>query len=287
MRTVKEVSEISGISVRTLHYYDEIGLLIPTEINEAGYRLYDDKAIERLQRILYFREFDLPLREIKAIMDNPNLDMDKLLADQRRLLNAKKERLERLVASIDNILKGENKMDFEVFSKADLEEVFQDIMKIYSEEQLQMLVRNFGSIEEYKEQYIANASKPSTQEHMAKMVEWYGDKELVKEFMANPGSSKIGKAYNKRIEDIYRKIWEKKQQDIPVTDFQVKSLMGELDYVMKEFLQVKDSSLKNLMLAYRANPALVENKDKEFGPGMAEYMADAIEAFYGLSFTQS
>ena len=281
MRTVKEVSEISGISVRTLHYYDEIGLLTPTEINEAGYRLYDDKAIERLQRILYFREFDLPLKEIKAIMDHPNLDMDKLLADQRKLLNAKKERLEKLVASIDDILKGENKMDFEVFSKAELEEVFQDIMKIYSEEQLQVLVRNFGSIEEYKEQYIANVSRPSTQEHMAKMVEWYGDKELVKEFMTNPGSSKIGKAYNNRIEDIYRKIWEKKQQGVPVTDFQVKSLVGELDYVIKEFLQVEDASLKNLISAYRTNPELMEIKHKAFGPGMAEYMADAIEAFCG------
>lgn len=281
MKTVKEVSEISGISVRTLHYYDEIGLLIPTEINEAGYRLYDDKAIERLQRILYFREFDLPLKEIKAIMDNPNLDMDKLLADQRKILYAKKERLERLVASIDDILKGENKMDFEVFSKAELEEVFQDIMKIYSKEQLQVLVKNFGSIEEYKEQYIANVSKPSAQEHMAKMVEWYGDKELVKEFMTNPGSSKIGKAYNNRIEDIYRRIWEKKQQDVPVTDFQVKSLLGELSYVIKEFLQVKDAPLKNLMLAYRTNPELMEIKGREFGPDMAEYMAEAIEAFCG------
>lgn len=281
MRTVKEVSEISGISVRTLHYYDEIGLLIPTEINEAGYRLYDDKAIERLQRILYLREFDLPLKEIKAIMDDPNLDRDKLLADQGKLLNAKKERLERLVASIDDILKGENKMDFEVFSKAELEEVFQDIMKIHSEEQLQALARNFDSIEEYKEQYIANVTRPQTQEHMAKMVEWYGDKELVKEFMTNPGSSKIGKAYNNRIEDIYRRIWEKKQQDVPVTDFQVKSLVGELDYVIKEFLQVKDASINNLIPAYRTHPELMEIKHKEFGPGMAEYMADAIEAFCG------
>lgn len=283
MRTVKEVSELSGISVRTLHYYDEIGLLIPTEINEAGYRLYDDKAIERLQRILYFREFDLPLKEIKVIMDNPNLDMDKLLADQRKLLNAKKERLERLAASIDDILKGENKMDFEVFSKAELEEVFEDIMNSHSEEQIKALVSHFGSIEEYKEQYIANASKPSAQEHMAKMVEWYGDKELVKEFMTNPGSSKIGKAYNNRIEDIYRRIWEKKQADVPVTDFQIKSLLGELDYVMKEFIQIKDAPdmLKNLMSAYRTNPELSVIKDKEFGPGMAKYIADAIEAFYG------
>lgn len=71
MRTVKEISDIAGISVRTLHYYDEIGLLKPTEISEAGYRLYDDKALEILQQILFFREFDIPLKEIKAVIENP------------------------------------------------------------------------------------------------------------------------------------------------------------------------------------------------------------------------
>ena len=70
MRTVKEISDLTGISVRTLHYYDEIGLLKPTDKSEAGYRLYDDKALETLQQILFFREFDIPLKEIKAVMEN-------------------------------------------------------------------------------------------------------------------------------------------------------------------------------------------------------------------------
>lgn len=73
MRTVKEISDLTGISVRTLHYYDEIGLLKPTEKSEAGYRLYDDKALETLQQILFFREFDIPLKEIKAVIENPVL----------------------------------------------------------------------------------------------------------------------------------------------------------------------------------------------------------------------
>lgn len=68
MKTVKEVSVLTGISVRTLHWYDEIGLLKPSAVSDAGYRLYDDKALERLQQILFFREFDLPLREIKSVL---------------------------------------------------------------------------------------------------------------------------------------------------------------------------------------------------------------------------
>ena len=78
MRTVKEISQITGISVRTLHYYDEIGLFQPTGKSEAGYRLYDDKALETLQEILFFREFDIPLKEIKSIMENPALDRNEI-----------------------------------------------------------------------------------------------------------------------------------------------------------------------------------------------------------------
>lgn len=90
MRTVKEISAITGISVRTLHYYDEIGLLRPTEKNEAGYRLYDDKALETLQQILFFREFEIPLKDIKTIMDDPALDRDRVLQMQKRMLEAKR-----------------------------------------------------------------------------------------------------------------------------------------------------------------------------------------------------
>ena len=88
MRTVKEISDLTGISVRTLHYYDEIGLLKPTEKSDAGYRLYDDKALETLQQVLFFREFDIPLKEIKAVMDNPVLERNQLLQiwGYRRLL---------------------------------------------------------------------------------------------------------------------------------------------------------------------------------------------------------
>ena len=91
MRTVKEVSNLTGISVRTLHYYDEIGLLKPSVLTEAGYRLYDDKALETLQQILFFRELDLPLKQIKLILENPALDKEQLLTGQKRMLELIKE----------------------------------------------------------------------------------------------------------------------------------------------------------------------------------------------------
>lgn len=155
MRTVKEISELTGISVRTLHYYDEIGLLKPTQKSDAGYRLYDDRALEILQQILFFREFDIPLKEIKAVLENPALERNQILQMQRKMLVAKKERMEHLIASIDDILKGENKMDFAIFSKTEVEEMFQTMFEHMPDNMKELAVKEFGSIEEWKKHYIS------------------------------------------------------------------------------------------------------------------------------------
>ncbi len=86
MRTVKEVSKLTGVSVRTLHYYDAIGLLEPTKVTDAGYRMYDDTSLSRLQNILLFRELQFPLKEIKEILDSPNFNQEEAIAQQIKLL---------------------------------------------------------------------------------------------------------------------------------------------------------------------------------------------------------
>ena len=158
MRTVKELSQLTGISVRALHYYDEIGLLKPTEKSGAGYRLYDDKALETLQQILFFREFDIPLKEIKAVMENPVLEKKQILEMQRKMLTAKKERMERLIASIDDILKGENGMNFEVFTRTELEEMADTILANMKEEQRAVFVKKYGSMEAWRSDFLKKAS---------------------------------------------------------------------------------------------------------------------------------
>ena len=173
MRTVKEISDLTGISVRTLHYYDEIGLLKPTEKSDAGYRLYDDKALETLQQILFFREFDISLKEIKAVLDNPALERNQILQVQRKMLVTKKERMERLIASIDDILKGENKMDFTIFTKTEVEEMFQTMLEHMPENMRNIAIKEFGSIEQWKKHYMEVVSSEEMQKGYAKVVEWY------------------------------------------------------------------------------------------------------------------
>ena len=108
---IKEFAEFTGVSVRTLHYYDEIGLLTPAFVDETtGYRFYDEKSLLRMQEILFYRELDFSLKSIGEILSSPNYDTRKSLEEQKILLTLKKERLERLIASIDEAMKGANIM---------------------------------------------------------------------------------------------------------------------------------------------------------------------------------
>lgn len=279
MRTVKEISDLTGISVRTLHYYDEIGLLKPTEKSEAGYRLYDDEALKTLQQILFFREFDIPLKKINAVMNNPALDRNQILQMQRKMLVAKKERMERLISSIDDILKGENKMDFAIFSKTEIEEMFQTMFDNMPDNMRELAVKEFGSVEEWKKHYMEVVSSEEMQKGYAKVVEWYGGKDNFLSVANNPVSTEVAESYNKRMEAILQKLIAKRGCDVDA--FEVKEVVGEFGFVMKQFTQVKNE--EGLMLAhaqYYRNEKIRPMIDEKYGEGASEFFAQAIEAFY-------
>lgn len=122
MKTVHEVSELSGISIRTLHYYDKIGLLRPTQISDAGYRYYDDEALRRLQTILLFRELQFPLKEIACILDRPDFDRKAALSRQIELLELQRTRLDRIIGFARQLqITGGTEMDFSAFDRSELE----------------------------------------------------------------------------------------------------------------------------------------------------------------------
>ena len=281
MRTVKEISDLTGISVRTLHYYDEIGLLKPTKKSDAGYRLYDDKALETLQQVLFFREFDIPLKEIKAVMENPVLERNQILQMQRKMLVAKKERMERLINSIDDILKGDNKMDFAIFSKTEVEEMFQTMIEHMPEDMKNLAVKEFGSVEEWKKHYIEVVSAEEMQKGYAKVVEWYGGKEKFLSVANSPISKEVAESYNKRIEGILQKLIEKRNCD--VNSSEVKKIVKEYGLVMKELSQIKNE--EEFMLAqaqYYRNEKIKPMIDEKYGKGASEFFSKAIEAVYNI-----
>ena len=280
MKTVKEVSELTGISVRTLHYYDEIGLFKPTEVTEAGYRLYDDKAIEKLGQILVFRELDFPLADIKLIMDNPDLDRNSVLAKQREMLCLKKQRLERIIANIDNMLKGDHSVDFTVFDETELKDLFTDMLQNMNESQKQIFIDYYGSMDAWEKHLIESASDEKTQRNYSKMVEWYGGKEAFRESLKNPPKSEVYTAYQKRIVDIQKRLSKLRGTD--AGSFEVRQLIGEYDFVIKQLYQLNDAQTVMMEVAkcYQNNEDMIKDIDSVMGDGSAKYIGEAIEAFY-------
>lgn len=123
MKTVNEVSKLTGVSVRALHHYDAIGLLNLTQVTDAGYRLYDDTALARLQTILLFRELQFPLKEIKSILDSPDFNREQALKQQIGLLELQRRQLDVLISFAREIIAtGVNKMDFSAFDKTEIEQ---------------------------------------------------------------------------------------------------------------------------------------------------------------------
>jgi len=128
MRTVNEVSRLTGVSVRTLHHYDAIGLLKPARVSEAGYRLYDDVSLARLQNILLLRELRFSLKEIGEILDRPGFDSAAALEDQIRLLEMERERIGRLIDLARNIQKrGAADMSFDGFDRTEQDAYRQEV----------------------------------------------------------------------------------------------------------------------------------------------------------------
>ena len=123
MKTVKEVSKLTGVSVRTLHHYVAIGLLRPTQVTEAGYRLYDEDALEQLYLILVYRELGIPLKQIRTILDAPDFDRNRVLSHQIALMQQQKEKLENRIALASFLkLTGVKYMDFNAFDHKKMDE---------------------------------------------------------------------------------------------------------------------------------------------------------------------
>ena len=239
MMTVKEVSKLTGVSIRTLHYYDEIGLLHPTDVSEVGYRLYDSADLERLQQILLYRELEFPLKEIKAILDSTNFDRNKVLEEQIDLLTARKQHLENLITFARGIkLTGVKNMDFTVFDMKKIDE--------YSERAKE----TWGTTSAYKE-YEEKSSKRSD--------------ELKKDVLRNMMNifGEFGNMMDLSPSD------EKVQQ-------QVQKLQ---DYITQHFYHCTKEILAGLGAMYKGGGEFTENINQYGGSGCAEFTAKAIKVF--------
>ncbi len=141
MFTIKQISELAHVTPRTLRYYDQIGLLPPEEIGENGYRYYSDMSLLKLQQILFYRELEIPLEQIKEMMGRQNFDLLTALEDHKRQLGKKIDRLNKLITTVDQTLKyikGEEEMNknvlFDAFNEEEQEKMEKEAMQMYDPE---------------------------------------------------------------------------------------------------------------------------------------------------------
>lgn len=240
---IKEFAELTGVSVRTLHYYDEIGLLKSSSVDEQnGYRFYDERCLERMQEILFYRELDFPLKDIQAILSSPDYDKQNALKEQKHLLTLKKERLERLITALEGAMKGEN-FTMNIFDNSE----FETQREQYAEE----AKKKWGNTDAYKES--AEKTKGYSKEKWDAVNA--GMSALMAEFAdcRNNGFSPDSKEAQMLV-----KKWQ--------------------DYISANFYTCTKEILAGLGKMYTADERFMTNIDNH-GEGTAEFMCEAIELY--------
>ena len=241
MMTVHEVSKLAGVSIRTLQYYDKIGLLKPAEYTESGYRLYDDTDLERLQQIMLFRELEFPLKDIKEIINRSDFDRQKALNQQIELLTLKKEHLENLISYARELReKGVGIMDFTKFDTSKIEEYARKARE------------QWGDTEAFKEYEKKSAARSGEDE-----------KKVMNDFM-----------------DIFREFGSMKDSD-PSSDEAKAMVGKLKSYITDHFYNCTDEILAGLGAMYVSGNEFTENINKAGGEGTAEFVNKAIKAYCG------
>ena len=279
MKTVKDVSQITGVSIRTLRYYDEIGLLKLTELTEAGYRLYDNKALEKLQKIMFFRELEIPLMDIKKIMDDPNYDKEQALLAQKSLLEQKRNRLNGIIGLIADVMKGVNTMSFSAFNNEEIQKMVTHTLECMSEESLDIQIKKYGSMEKYKDYLMSGfADEQAT----ADLLKWYGSKEkAIEAVMQATGNTEELKQAQEENAKIYKQFMTAKETDDMDMAHSAVELLAE-NYKAMFALDNARNILLDLAKEYLQSEKLAEATDHQFGKGCSEYVAHAIQHYYGV-----
>lgn len=241
MKSVTEIAKQTGVSVRTLHHYDAIGLLKPTRVTEAGYRYYDDAALEQLYLILLFRELEFPLKDIREILDAPDYDRNRVLEQQIALLEKKRERLEYMTNMARGIkLTGVRYLDFTGFSVNKIDDYAAQAKTLY------------GKTDAYREYEQKARSRTAEQ----------------------------SRAVNDRVMDFFVRLGTMRQLSPGSAEVQawVKELQA---YFTEHYYNCTPQILKGLGELYAGGGSMTENIDEAGGPGTGEFARKAIEIYCG------
>jgi len=290
MRTVKQVSELTGISVRMLHYYDEIGLLKPSAVTESGYRLYDDEALETLQQILFFKELDIPLKEVKEIMGGPHFNKMQALENQKKLLTIKRDRLNGLIVLINKTLKGANTMSFTEFDMTEYYNVWEEFKK----ENKDRVIKRWGSIDKFDE--MIEEMKANETKIAKNAIKLYGSiqncAKAMKKDLNNDMLVTIGEGYDKFKEDFLegkhpklRKLYKKLTLDLSKdpSSKEIQEIAKEITDTVKKDYEFFNMDEKGDNLWYhtmtKLDPKWTEAIHKNYGKLAAKFIKEVFKIY--------
>ncbi len=275
MRTVKELAGLAGISVRTLHYYDQIGLLKPSELTRSGYRLYSEQDLAALQQILLLKELGFPLKNVKAMIYNHNESRDFLLEKQKELLILKRNRLNELINLIDNLRRGENNMSFNEFDTSKFDALFQSIIDKFDENQLKTYIEEHGgNLENAKSLFVE-----SFKEKKDELDRYVGDQDLA-ELVRNAPTPEEMAQYRNKIEELNKMLAGK--MDRNTDDQSVQNIISELRDIHKLLFRLNniDNLFMDIGKLYLENEAVAKAFDEQYGQGCAKFWGEAVLHFY-------
>lgn len=283
METISQVAELTGISVRTLQYYDEIGLLKPSEVTSSGYRLYNEDALQKLQQILFFKELGFKLKDIKEILQKPDFDRIAVFKKQKELLLLKRNRMDRLIQLLDRLEKGEPCMSFKEFDLSEYIHALDD----FKSDQTETVIRHWGSIENF-DLFIQKIR--DNENHVAELaIQQFGSIEKYTEAMKHNlehFSEFMDDWYSQlpdgiRTEDKFLKLASLKEEDAASENVQnlVKEIIANAyGNASSELIGNMDSYCQTIIDTY-SNDYLKRVMDAKYGAGCCDYIVRAFRCY--------
>ena len=283
MKSISQVAKLTGVSIRTLQYYDEIGLLKPSELTVAGYRMYDDDALQTLQQILFFKELGFPLKEIKQILEKPDFDRIAAFKKQKELFLLKRGRLDRLIQLLDRLEKGESCMSFKEFDLSDYINALED----FKSSQAETVIQHWGSIENF-DMFIQKIKDDEDQ--VARLaIQQFGSIEKYTEEMKHnlEHFSEIMEECHSQIpeemrtEDKFLKLASHKGEDAasePVQSIVEEIITGALASAPNLLIGSAENYCRIIMGAF-SNDYLSKIMDAQYGKGSSEYIVKAFRYY--------
>ena len=287
MRSIGQVAKLTGVSIRTLQYYDEIGLLKPSRLTAAGYRMYDDDTLQILQQILFFRELGFPLKEIKQILQQPDFDRIGAFKRQKELFLLKRNRLDRLIQLLERLERGEAGMSFKEFDLSD----YISALEAFSSKQTQAVIQHWGSVANF-DLFIQKIKED--EDRVAKLaMQQFGSIEKYTEAMKHnlEHFSEIVDHWQsqvpqeKRMKDPFRALASYKEEDVasePVQRVVNEIVATALEVDRPAKVRNAENYCQTVIEIY-SNDFFRRIVDAKYGEGSSAYIVKAFRFYFGCN----